>query len=262
MRWTERRGAIPTAPGPLRNATRYGFVAGAGVPLAGGVEAGAGVPLAGAGVCVEVPVPGAEFCAGVALAAAGVAGAALAAAGVVGAGDAGAGDVGAGDVGAADAGAEGWAGAPLADDPAGAGVVGWLDPGVNGCVGGPAFDGPAFGGAVAAGAALAAVLSFRSWTQRHNVSLAAVEPRSDSVHGGSLPDGKLMVIVWPLRNSVSNSRIEAASTVHATSVPWPVVCAVQGWPWSISRLVLIEVPSGMFQLGLAAVSVRSLPPTV
>jgi hypothetical protein len=148
----------------------------------------------------------------------------------------------------------------LAEDPAGAGVLGWLDPdpGVNGCVGGPAF-----GGAVAAGAALAAAaLSFRSCTQRHSVSLAAVEPRSDSVHGGSLPDGKLTVIVWPLRNSVSNSRIEAASIVHATAVPFPVVCAVQGWPWSISRLVLIEVLSGMFQLGLAAVSVRSLPPTV
>ena len=111
-------------------------------------------------------------------------------------------------------------------------------------------------------AAAAFARSVRSCTQRHNVALAAVEPLSDRVHGGSLPAGKLMVIVVPSRNCVSKLRIPAAGMVHCTAVPCPTPCACMGGFWSICTLTSIAVGSGMFQVGLSAFAVRSVPPIV
>jgi hypothetical protein len=135
---------------------------------------------------------------------------------------------------------------------AGAWPYGWVCAWPNGCVGAGAFD---------AGVATCAFL-LKSCTQRHSVKLAGVEPLSDTIQGASLPVGKLTIIRVPVRNSVSKLRSMAALITHSTTLPCPDACASHGWFWSSCMLAPSIVPSGMFQFGFSACTVRSLPPMV
>ena len=96
--------------------------------------------------------------------------------------------------------------------------------------------------------------------QRAKVSLMAEDPVSGTVHGGSLPSGKVSVIEDALRNCWSNDRIAVGSSVQSMLWPCPVPCMVHGVFRPICITTVICVPSGIDQSGLLAEITVSAPP--
>ncbi len=129
---------------------------------------------------------------------------------------------------------------------------------LNGCVA-PCGAAPLAGGRFPCDWA-ACTCCVRSRTHRPNVSLMAAEPASDSVHGGSLPSGKVKVIEEAPRNCRSNVWIAFGSSVQSMLWSWPIACMVHGVFSPICITTVICVLGGIDQSGLLAENAVSVPP--